>query len=203
MIRISSVVSPWNREGLHIADDGPHTLPTASGAGGPTYTSMHPHLSPSLFVFLEVDRLFSGYSSSPSHSHHPSPFHVVPFSTISGSRLTYKYVHYCVLVQFLFTLSLCLFLPLFTSLLAIIASIETSTIVTFCSCILHSTARPATEEFDTQPYLVFYGRPFFDSDVWPIGVCAFNITLPCPDDLRLNGCSYNKHARGFENSIQV
>jgi len=111
----------------------------------------------------------------------------MPFSASSGSPLTHEYVHRCVLAQISFTSSRPS--PLFRfSLLATIASIETSTIVVFPSCIsLYTTAQPATEKFDIRD------RP----DVRLIGVHDLRITFVL-GDLGLNGFSLdNKHANAF------
>ena len=160
MIRIpsSSEVLPLNREDSHIENGGSHTLPMATGAGGPTYASMHAYLS----FFSPSSRSItrSPVTVPPLHPHRPPPFQTMPFSTNSGSHLTCKYVHYCVLVQFLFT-SAHLFLPPFRNHCF-------NRNIHHCnfSCILHSTSRPATEKFDIGEHVLCasFGHSIFDSD---------------------------------------
>jgi len=163
MIRVpsSSLVSPSNREGSHVESDGLHSSNGIRSWGSHSHQRALVPLSPSSPSSRWITRslVIILYVTSPpplSLSHHA----LVNQFRIS---LTCKYVHYRARAQFLFTSSPSLFPPLFPSLLASIASIETSTTVVFLSCILslYSKDPPAAEKFDIQACLVRFPATLF------------------------------------------
>jgi len=162
MIRTPSlVVSPLSREGSHIESDGPHSSNGIRRRRSYSRQRVLVPLSPSSPSSRWITR--SLVIILPVTS--PPPLSLSRNAPVNQFRilLTCKYVHYRVLVHFLFTSSLSLFPPLFPSLLASIASIETSTTVVFLSCILSTIQqdRPAAEKFDMQVCLVRFPATLF------------------------------------------
>lgn len=147
----------------------------ASGAGGSAPACIHTSLSSPLFRWIT--------RVTPPPPHLSLSFHAllnqsgIYFDPRVRSSLCTCTIFFHIVSSFLPT---SLFLVTRT-----IASIETSIIVVFSSCILYTTVRPATEKFEIQ------GQP----DVWLIGVRDI---LKITFDLGLNGCPLdNKHATGF------
>jgi hypothetical protein len=155
MIRIPSswAVLPSIRGVPHIGNDESRT-PTQwhPERGGPIYITMHSRLSLSSPFSRWITR-------SPVVTTSP-PLSLSFHATNSRSPFTYECVDYSVLVQFLFKSSPRL-LPLFFSLLATTASIETSTIAIFFSCIVHGTVHPATEKLGTRTSFVRFPATLF------------------------------------------
>jgi len=143
----------------------------------------------SLFALFKVDHSFSSYNSPRYIPITPLLFMSCPSRPIRDLVDLQVRSLLCTC-----TVSLSLFHSSFPSLLATIASIETSTTVISLSCILYSTDLAAAEKFDIQVCLVRFSATLFSIRL--IGVCAFSLTLHL-DDPRLDGCFHNKHACGF------